>query len=51
MTAHEMIATMIGLLGVLILLGFIFLSRDLREISRMTEESLKLSHDIRQRMS
>lgn len=46
-----MIATMIGLLGVLILLGFIFLSRDLREISRMTEEGLKLSRDIRQRVS
>lgn len=50
MTEHEMIATIIGLLGVLILLGFIFLSRDLREISRMTEESLKLSRDIRQRV-
>lgn len=45
-----MIATIIGLLGVLILLGFIFLSRDLREISRMTEESLKLSRDVRQRV-
>ncbi|HEV8717252.1 MAG TPA: hypothetical protein VGX03_31090 [Candidatus Binatia bacterium] len=51
MTEQEMIATIIGLLGVLILLGFIFLSRDLREISCMTEESLKLSRDIRQRVS
>ncbi|MBI3300857.1 MAG: hypothetical protein HYZ72_02080 [Deltaproteobacteria bacterium] len=46
MSKHEMIAAMLGLLGILILGGFVILSRDLVRISQLVERGLEISEQI-----
>lgn len=43
---HEILAMMLGLLGILVLGGFVILSRDLREIMKMGRETHEMARQI-----